>query len=94
MVKFNNVFVSENDVEVIVRLTKYEKSYYEVYLVWDCNLPPSYFGSVMKKGNKWEVFTTQDNYWIDYSGVAYKTLSEAIEYIGINEIECVQYFND
>lgn len=93
MVKFNNVFVSENDVEVIVRLTKYEKSYYEVYLVWDCDLSPTYFGSIRKNGSKWEVFTNQDNYWIDYCGFAYKSLSEAIEYIGINEVECKQYFN-
>ena len=93
MVKFNSVFNSENGVEVVVKLRKYKKSYYDVELVWDCDLSPSYFGSIMKKGSKWEVFTNQDNYWFDYCGFSYKTLSEAIEYIGINEIECKQFFN-
>ena len=93
MVKLNSVFVSENDVEVVIKLRKYKKSYYEVEFVWDCSFSPSYFGSIMKKGGKWEIFTNQDNYWIDYCSSSYKTLSDAIEYIGINEIECKQYFN-
>lgn len=93
MIKFNQAFNSENGVEVVIKIRKYKKSYYEVEFVWDCDLSPSYFGSIMKKGSKWEIFTNQDNYWFDYCGFSYKTLSEAIKYIGINEIECKQYFN-
>lgn len=93
MVKFNNAFVSENGVEVVVKLNKNKKSYYDVELVWDCDLSPSYFGSIMKYGNKWEIFTNQDNYWDEYCSIHFKTLKEAIEYIGITEIENKQYFN-
>ena len=93
MIKFNQVFNSENGVEVIVKLSKYKKSYYEVEFEWDSNMSPSYFGSIMKKGSNWEVFTNQDNYWFDYCSFSFKTLTEAIEYIGITEIENKQYFN-
>ena len=93
MVKLNSAFVSKNNIEVVVKLKKIKKSYYDVELVWDSNMSPSYFGSVMKKGGKWEVFTNLDNYWFDYCGFAYKSLTEAIEYIGFNEIECRHYFN-
>lgn len=93
MVKFNNVFVSMNDVEVIVKLKKYKKSYYDVELVWDCKFSPRYFGSVEKIGSKWEITTNQDNYWTDYCSLTFKTLSDAIEYIGITEIESKLYFN-
>ena len=93
MVKLNSAFVSKNNIEVVVKLKKIKKSYYDVELVWDSNMSPSYFGSIMKNGSKWEVFTILDNYWDVYSEVSFKTLGEAIEYIGINEIECKQYFN-
>lgn len=93
MIKFNNVFTSENDVNVVLKLSKYQKSYYDVEFEWDNNKGNSYFGSIMKKGNKWEIFTNLDNYFEVYSDITFKTLKEAIDYIGINEIECKQYFN-
>lgn len=94
MVKLKSAFVSENNVEVVVKLKKYKKSYYDVELVWDCDLSPSYFGSIMKVYGRWEIETNQDNYWDEYCGIAFKTLSDAIEYIGITEIENKQYFNN
>ena len=63
MIKLNRGFVSENNVEVIVKLKKYKKSYYDVELVWDCELSPSYFGSIMKAYGKWEISTNLVNYW-------------------------------
>lgn len=93
MIKYNNAFNSENGVEVVLKLKKYKKSYYDVEFEWDSNMSPSYFGSIMKKGSKWEIFTMLDNYWTDYSDISFKTLKEAIEYIGITEIEKGQYFN-
>lgn len=93
MIKYNNAFNSENGVEVVLKLKKYKKSYYDVEFEWDSNMSPSYFGSIMKKGSKWEIFTNHDNYWYVYSSVAFKTLSEAIEYIGITDIENKDYFN-
>ena len=93
MIKLNNVFNSMSGVEVVIKLRKYKKSYYEVEFEWDSNMSPSYFGSIMKNGSKWEVFTNQDNYWDDYCSVTFKTLSEAVEYIGITDIENKQYFN-
>lgn len=93
MIKFNNVFTSENDVNVVLKLSKYQKSYYDVEFEWDNNKGNSYFGCIMKKGNKWGIFTNLDNYFEVYSDITFKTLKEAIDYIGINEIECKQYFN-
>lgn len=91
MIKLNKAFVSENNVEVIVKLRKFEKSYYVIEFEWDNNIGYSYFGSVKKNGSKWEIFTTQDNYWFDYCGVTFKTMTEAIDYIGTNEIECAVF---
>lgn len=93
MVKFNNAFNSENGVEVVIKLHKYKKSYYEVEFEWDSNMSPNYFGSIMKNGSKWEIFTNQDNYWDEYSDISFKSLSEAVEYIGITDIENKDYFN-
>lgn len=93
MIKYNNAFNSENGVEVVLKLKKYKKSYYDVEFEWDNNIGTSYFGSIMKKGSMWEIFTMLDNYWTDYSDISFKTLKEAIEYIGITEIEKGQYFN-
>lgn len=92
MLKFNNIFVSENSVEVVLKLKKYKKSYYDVEFDCDNNLGPSYFGSIMKKHGRWEIFTMLDNYWTDYSEISFKTLKEAVEYIGITEIETKDYF--
>lgn len=93
MIKFNNVFASANNVEVVLKLSRYQKSYYEVEFEWNNNIGSSYFGSIMKKHGKWEVFTNLDNYDSDYSSVSFKTLHDAIEYIGITEIENRDYFN-
>ena len=93
MVKFNHAFISKNGIYVAIILRKYEKSYYDVEFVWDSNMSPGYFGSIMKKGDKWEIFTMLDNYWDVYSSVSFKTLTEAVEYIGITDIENKDYFN-
>lgn len=93
MTKYNNVFTSENGIHVVIKLIKCQKSYYDVEFEWENNIGSSYFGSVMKKGSKWEAFTNLDNYDSDYSCKTFKSLHEAIEYIGITEIENKQYFN-
>lgn len=93
MIKFNNVFKSANDIEVVIKLRKYKKSYYDVEFVWDSNVSPNYFGSIGKEGSKWIITTNQDNYWDEYIGVSFKTLTEAITYIGKVDIEDKDYFN-
>lgn len=93
MIKYNNVFASNNGIYVVLRLIRCQKSYYDVEFEWENNIGSSYFGSIMKKESRWEIFTNLDNYDSDYSGITFKTLREAVEYVGITDIENKDYFN-